>query len=180
MVWCWQLPRLPAGTPRRILGAAILAWPVIAAPSNAWLAPLWLDWEETVAQKTSTWAVGAGAGEALGGAEQRGLSGGEEVLHGEQGPLSTGCRGGHTALAPPIIAGSGQGLCPQIPQWLGKKINTEVPPGTAGSGRMAIAPLGSCSGQVDPLRRMAGLGVRTLKEPPSQTGWRESSRSSAV
>lgn len=110
----------------------------------------------------------------------KGPGGVGEVLHGEQGLLSTGCRGLHTALASPIIAGSGQGLCPQIPQWLGKKINTEVPPGMAGSGRMAIAPLGSCSGQADPLGRMAGLGVRALKEPPSQTGWRESSRSSAV
>lgn len=87
-----------------------------------------------------------------------------EVLHGEQGLLSTGCRGRHTALASPIIAGSGQGLCPQIPQWLGKKINTEVPPGTAGHGPAGKLLWAGGSPRAD---------CRPRSQSPQGAGWRE-------
>lgn len=51
----------------------VLAWPVITASFQVWLAPLWLEWEEAMPQKTPTWAVGAGAGGGQRGGASSGM-----------------------------------------------------------------------------------------------------------
>ena len=125
-MWCWQLPRLPAGTPLPLglLGAAVLAWPVIAAPFNAWLAPLWLDWEETGSEDPSLGSGGGGrGGPGEGRAKGPEGAGSEEVLHGDQELLSSRTQGAGVgtllwhlpsllalgrAFAPKSLSGSGR------------------------------------------------------------------------
>lgn len=51
----------------------VLAWPVIAASFQVRLAPLWLEWEQAMPQKTPTWAVGAGAGGGQRGGASSGM-----------------------------------------------------------------------------------------------------------